>query len=97
MKKQINRSACKTREKHLLKKYILVKLKVNPLNVKLTKWPNTQTIRRQFTDEFLSVFGHFVGLALKWLMTYNFTKMSLIGIFEGNLLVQINYPSRHRG
>ena len=98
MKKQINRSACKTREKHLLKKYILVKLKVNPLNVKLTKWPNTL---KQFVGNlptnFLSVFGHFVRLALKWLMTYNFTKMSLIGIFEGILLVQINYPSRHRG
>ena len=98
MKKQINRSACKTREKHLLKKYIFVKLKVNPLNVKLTKWLNTL---KQFVGNlptnFLSVFGHFVGLALKWLMTYNFTKMSLIGIFEGILLVQINYPSRHRG
>ena len=26
---------------------------------------HTQTIRRQFADELLSVFGHFVGLALK--------------------------------
>ena len=28
---------------------------------------HTQTIRRQFADELLSVFGHFLGLALKGL------------------------------
>ena len=29
---------------------------------------HTQTIRRQIADELLSVFGHFVNLAFKWLM-----------------------------
>ena len=29
---------------------------------------HTQTIRRQITDDCLSVFDHFVGLALKGLM-----------------------------
>ena len=28
---------------------------------------HAQTIRRQITDELLSVFDYFVGLALKWL------------------------------
>ena len=30
---------------------------------------HTQTIRRQIADEFLSVFDHFVGLALKGLIS----------------------------
>ena len=42
---------------------------VNPLSAKLTKWPNTL---KQFVGNLptncLSVFGHFVGLALKRLM-----------------------------
>ena len=32
---------------------------------------HTQTIRRQIADEFLSVFDHFVGLALKELIRTN--------------------------
>ena len=39
---------------------------INPLNAKFTKWPNTL---KQFVGKLptncLSVFGHFVGLALK--------------------------------
>ena len=42
---------------------------VNPLSAKLRKWPNTL---KQFVGNLptncLSVFGHFVGLALKGLM-----------------------------
>ena len=41
---------------------------INPLSAKLTKWPNTL---KQFVGNLptncLSVFGHFVGLALKGL------------------------------
>ena len=41
---------------------------LNPLSAKLTKWPNTL---KQFVGNLptncLSVFGHFVGLALKGL------------------------------
>ena len=41
---------------------------LNPLSAKLTKWPNTL---KQFVGNLpmncLSVFGHFEGLALKWL------------------------------
>ena len=43
--------------------------KINPLSAKLTKWPNTL---KQFVGNLptncLSVFGHFVGLALKELI-----------------------------
>ena len=44
----------------------------NPLSAKLTKWPNTL---KQFVDNLptncLSVFGHFVGLALKvWILIW---------------------------
>ena len=43
---------------------------VNPLSAKLTKWPNTL---KQFVGNLptncLSVFDHFVGLALKGLRT----------------------------
>ena len=41
---------------------------INPLNAKFTKWPNTH---KQFVGKLptncLSVFGHFLGLALKGL------------------------------
>ena len=41
---------------------------INPLSAKLTKWPNTL---KQFVGSLptncLSVFGHFMGLALKGL------------------------------
>ena len=42
---------------------------INPLNTKYTKWPNTlkQFVGKLPTSCFLSVFGHFVGLALKGL------------------------------
>ena len=42
----------------------------NPLNAKFTKWPNTlkQFIGRLPTN-CLSVFGHFVGLAFKGLIS----------------------------
>ena len=36
---------------------------------------HTQTIRRQFADEFSSVFDHFVGLALKGLILYEFMQV----------------------
>ena len=45
---------------------------LNPLSAKLTKWPNTL---KQFVGNLptncLSVFGHFVGLALKELIKIN--------------------------
>ena len=40
-------------------------LKTISLSANLTKWPNIQTIRRQNQTNCLSVFDHFVGLALK--------------------------------
>ena len=41
----------------------------NPLGAKLTKWPNTLTqVVRNLPTNCLSVFGHFVGLALKGLI-----------------------------
>ena len=39
-------------------------LEVNPLSANFTKWSNTL---KQFVGSFLSVFGHFVGLAFKGL------------------------------
>ena len=44
---------------------------INPLNAKPTKWPNTlkQFVGKLPTNCF-SVFGHFVGLALKGLKTH---------------------------
>ena len=46
---------------------------INPLSSKLTKWPNTL---KQFDGNLptncLSVFGHFVGLALKGLSSENY-------------------------
>ena len=62
-KKQV----CKT---YCSKKFIwnLIFSKINPLSAKLTKWPNTL---KQFVGNLptncLSVFGHFMGLALKGL------------------------------
>ena len=42
---------------------------LKPLSANPTKWSNTtQTIRRLLTTNYLSVFDHFVGLALKGLM-----------------------------
>ena len=54
---------------------------INPLNAKLTKWSN---ILKQFVDKLptncLSVFDHFVGLALKGLRlrTRNFQVIYII-------------------
>ena len=47
-------------------------IEINPLRANLTKWPNTL---KQFVDKLptncLSVFDHFVGLALKeWQIVY---------------------------
>ena len=47
-------------------------IEINPLSANLTKWPNTL---KQFVDKLptncLSVFDHFVGLALKgWQIVY---------------------------
>ena len=39
--------------------------KFNPLSTNLTRWPNTQTIRRQLPTNYWSAFNHFLGLALK--------------------------------
>ena len=39
--------------------------RVNPLGANPIKWPNTL---KQITDQLLSVFGHFVNLALKGLI-----------------------------
>ena len=50
-----------------LKYYAELLKGLNPLSTNLTKWPNTQTIRRQEPTNYLSVFDHFVGLALKGL------------------------------
>ena len=48
---------------------------VNPLSAKLTKWPNTL---KQFVGNLqtncLSVFGHFLGLALKGLTNSKLSK-----------------------
>ena len=41
---------------------------INPLSTNPTKWSNTPTIRRQMPTNCLSVFDHFVRLALKGLM-----------------------------
>ena len=51
-----------------LRSMILMTSIINPLSAKLTKWPNTL---KQFVGNLptnrVSVFGHFVGLALKGL------------------------------
>ena len=47
-----------------------MQIRLNPLGAKITKWSNTlkQFVGNLPTD-FLSVFDHFVGLALKGLNT----------------------------
>ena len=40
---------------------------LSPLNANPTKWSNTQTIRQLLSTNCLSVFDHFIGLALKGL------------------------------
>ena len=42
---------------------------LNPLSANFTKLPNTQTILGKLPMNCLSVFDHFVGLALKGLIT----------------------------
>ena len=49
---------------------------LNPLSANPTKWSNTQTICWLLPTNYLSVFDHFVGLALKRLMGP--TKFSLL-------------------
>ena len=47
---------------------------VNPISANLLEWSNTlKTICRQQPTNCLSVFGHFVGLALKGLLHCPFT------------------------
>ena len=61
---------------------------LNPLSAKLTKWPNTL---KQFVGNLptncLSVFGHFVGLALKELTWDN---LKVINVFVGGKLLNAN-------
>ena len=47
--------------------FTFIQLKqLNPLSAKLTKWPNTlKHIVGNLPTNYLSVFGHFMGLALK--------------------------------
>ena len=45
-------------------------MKFNLLSANLTKWSNTQTIRRQMLKNCLSVFDIFVGFELKGLSAF---------------------------
>ena len=51
----------------MLTSKLKLELAVNPLGGNPTKCLNTQTIRRQIATNCLSVFDHFVGLALEGL------------------------------
>ena len=44
---------------------------LNSLSANPTKWSNTQTTRRLLPTNCLSVFDHFVGLAVKGLIVIN--------------------------
>ena len=56
-------------------------IKLNPLSAKFTKWLNTlKQIVGKLPTNCLSVFDHFVGLALKGLITQ--WKSSLQGTFK---------------
>ena len=57
---------------------------LSPLNANPTKWSNTQTIRQLLSTNCLSVFDHFVGLALKGLTIELFLIM-----LQFNLIVTI--------
>ena len=57
---------------------------LSPLNANPTKWSNTQTIRQLLSTNCLSVFDHFVGLALKGLTIEPFFIM-----LQFNLIVTI--------
>ena len=57
---------------------------LSPLNANPTKWSNTQTIRQLLSTNCLSVFDHFVGLALKGLTIELFFIM-----LQFNLIVTI--------
>ena len=46
----------------------------NPLSANPTKWLNTKRIRRLLPTNFLSMFNHFVGFALKWVRLKNSPK-----------------------
>ena len=52
----------------MLTSKLKLELAVNPLGGNPTKCLNTQTIRRQIATNCLSVFDHFVGLALEGLI-----------------------------
>ena len=69
---------------------INVSKSVNPLSANFTKWSNTV---KQFVGKlptnYLSVFDHFVGLALKGLIALPLIYILLISVHLGSLLLVI--------
>ena len=59
-------------EEDLLNRFLNNEMKLNPLSVNFTKWSSTpKQFFRKLSSNYLSVFDHFVGLALKGLIPIN--------------------------
>ena len=59
-------------EEDLLNRFLNNEMKLNPLSVNFTKWSNTpKQFFSKLSSNYLSVFDHFVGLALKGLIPIN--------------------------
>ena len=51
-----------------LQPFPVLQKSINPLSANPTKWSNTETIRRLLPTNRMSVFDHFMGLALNGLI-----------------------------
>ena len=62
--------------------------KFKPLSANLTKWSNTQTIRGNLRTNYLSVFDHFIELALKGFTGLRLATPVTLPSFYDNLVLQ---------
>ena len=71
---------------------------INLLSANPTKWSNTQAIRQLLPANCLSVFGHFVGLALKVLFFWNYVLFVILAniqsLFYAKELNLTNIPTQ---
>ena len=62
--------------------------KFKSLSANLTKWSNTQTIRGNLRTNYLSVFDHFIELALKGFTGLRLATPVTLPSFYDNLVLQ---------
>ena len=59
-------------EEDILNRFLNNEMKLNPLSVNFAKWSNTpKQFFSKLSSNYLSVFDHFAGLALKGLIPIN--------------------------